>query len=117
MVVEWFKCKGDVWCELNKIDTEHKYLAELDGVYIIWCGDGKDRQVLKVGFGSIRTEILDNKQDIAVQAFKKIGIYVTWAEVSRFSQEGVYSFLIRELDPKFKIEPPKFFKTKVNLPW
>lgn len=115
MTVSWYKCLGDIWCELNKVDTSHKSLEDLEGVYIIW--EGKNKSILRIGYGLIKREILRNKSDIAVQAFSHLGLFITWAEVSEGSQKGVYSYLVKIIPPKIIEIEPKMFTTKVNLPW
>lgn len=116
MHVDWYKCQGNVWCELNKIDAEHKYIKGLDGIIIIWSGE--DKNVLKVAKGNVSSEIKKNKEDIAVQAFSHLGLFVTWTDdVSMFNKSNVYSFLINKLKPKFVEDEPKKSGEEVNLPW
>ena len=115
MTVSWYKCQGDIWCELNKIDTNHKNLEDVEGVYIIW--EGKNGSVLRVGFGLMKREIMRNKSDIAIQAFSHLGLFITWAEISENSQKGVYSYIVKTLKPKFIDIEPKLLVTRVNLPF
>ncbi|MBM2813410.1 MAG: hypothetical protein HW421_172 [Ignavibacteria bacterium] len=117
MEVDWYKCKGDVWCELDKIDLEHKYLKGLEGVYIIWSQPEGKRNILKVSFGSIRTELKRDKEDLSLMAFSNYGIFVTWADVSSFKRKGVASYLIDQLKPKFVEKNVQASHIDVNLPW
>ena len=116
MTIDWYKCKGNVWCELFKLDLSHKYLSGLTGVYIIWSGTG-EKSCLRVGYGDIQKELLKHSKDIAMNAFSHLGVYVTWAEVSAFKRKGVVSFLHQSLDPKFVEEEPKSSPVAVDLPW
>lgn len=117
MAETWFKCKGAVWCELFKVDLNHKYLADSEGVFVIWIGDYKDAKVLKVGSGSITKKLSAIKKDIAIQAFKFHGLFVSWTEVSAIKQKGMELFLINELKPRMQDSVPKAIPIKVNLPW
>ena len=117
MALEWFKCKGAVWCELFKVDIHHQYLAESSGVFVIWTGSSDSPNVLKVGSGHIPQKLAAIKKDLAIQAFKHLGLYVAWAEVSSLQQKGIELFLIKELKPKMQDSTPKAIPLKVNLPW
>lgn len=116
MELEWFKCKGNVWCELKKIDLNHKYLSGIKGVYVIWYGE-KNRTVLRVGSGNIQTSLIGNRNDIAVMAFASKKVFVSWAEVSMLSRSNVHAYLAQKLNPKFKDDYPDKSPTEVNLPW
>lgn len=113
----WFKCKGSVWCELFKVDLNHKYLADSEGVFVIWTGNTDSPKVLMVGSGSIPQKLNEIKKDIAIQAFKFHGLFVSWAEVSVLSQKGIELFLINQLKPKMQNEVPKAIPIKINMPW
>ncbi len=116
MEVEWYKCQGDIWCDLNKVDADHKYLKGVDGIMIIWSS--KDRNVLKVDIGKISNLIKENKADIAIQAFAHLGLFVTWTDdVPMLKKNQVYSYLVTELKPKFLDEPAKKSPLAINLPW
>ncbi len=117
MQLDWYHCKGGVWCELNKLDIEHEYLQDLSGVYIIWAGSAAERNFIKVGFGDIQDELRANRSDLAVQAFARMNLYVTWAEVGNFKLKSVYNFLVENLKPKLFEKIDKSGSTKVNLPW
>jgi hypothetical protein len=116
MKVEWYKCQGGIWCELNKVDTEHSILSNVTGVYVIWSGT-KERVIIKVGYGKISDELEINKSDFAVQAFASKGLYVSWAEVPLLKRKGVSSYLILTLNPKFVDIEVKSSEVPVNLPW
>jgi hypothetical protein len=116
MEVDWYKCQGNIWCELNKIDADHKYLKGVDGLMIIWSG--KEKSILKVSKGKISNMIKENKADIAIQAFAHLGLFVTWTDdVPMLKKASVYNFLVNKLNPKFmEVEAGKS-QTEINLPW
>ncbi|MFP4369168.1 MAG: hypothetical protein ACOC2K_02405 [Bacteroidota bacterium] len=116
MKVEWYRCTGWVWCNLYRLDIEHEYLDDLHGVYVIWAGEN-ERKVLKVGRGYIREELKEMKNDLAIQAFSHHGVFVSWAEVSGFTQGGVELFLNNVLSPAISEDTPKALPIKINLPW
>ena len=116
MQVDWYHCKGGVWCELNKIDLDHHYLEGLEGIYIVWYGTDK-KTVLKVGYGKIRDELRKSRFDITIQAFLRAGLYVTWADIPANIKEAAAGYLFKKLNPKFTRMPIKKITTKVNLPW
>jgi hypothetical protein len=115
MQVDWIMCKGNIWCELNKVDTDHKNLVGEQGVYIIWSGK-EAKNILRIGSGIIRSEILKNQKDIAMLAFFHVGVYVTWAEVGN-KKDNVVAYLQQKLHPKFMDNPSKASPVNVNLPW
>jgi hypothetical protein len=115
MEVEWVMCKGNIWCELNKIDAHHKNLEDEKGVYIIWSGRDQ-KSVLRIGHGLISDEIIKNQKDIAIHAFLQYGVFVTWCPVG-FRKEGVVAFLQNLLKPKFSDNRSTASAVKVNLPW
>lgn len=115
MQVEWYKCSGGIWCDLTKLDLEHKYLQGFDGVFILWSGSNP-KSVIKIGEGNVPKEFSELKKDLAVMAFSHLGLFVTWAEVPGSKREGVINFLAGELKPKFKVDS-KSKPVKVNLPW
>ena len=116
MELVWFKCKGRVWCELNKVDADHPNLEGVKGVYIIWRGE-KEHSVLRINHGTIVKEIMKNKKDHAIIAFSRFGVYVTWAAVPEEYIKNVHSYLDKILNPIIKDEAPNSMPLEVNLPW
>jgi|YNPMSStandDraft_2_1061718.scaffolds.fasta_scaffold03420_2 hypothetical protein len=112
----WYKCKGEVWCNLFKLDMDHQVLKNADGVYIIWTGVD-ERKVLKVGSGLIRSQLMSARQDITINAFANRGVFVTWSEVGKIKREGVEAYLINALNPLFVPVKPKAIPIKIKLPW
>ncbi len=115
-MASWYKCKGDIWCELFKLDMDHEVLRKADGVYIIWSG-AKERKILKVGSGSIRSQLMSAKTDLAIQAFANIGVFVTWVEISAIKRSGVELYLQNTLKPLILNHTPKAVSLKIKLPW
>lgn len=116
MDIDWYKCQGDIWCELYKLDLNHKYLSGLAGVFIIWSGK-TERTVLRVGYGDIAKELQKYSKDITIHAFQHHGVYATWAEVSMMKRKNVCSFLSKKLAPKFNDNVPDASPQEVELPW
>lgn len=116
MIIEWYKCKGGIWCELNKIDLSHDSFDKLSGVYVIWHSTNKP-VVVKVGSGIIRDELRKNKDDIAIQAFTKYGLFVSWAETPLLKRKPIETFLALELAPTIFPELSKTKPIQVNFPW
>ena len=116
MDLEWIKCVGNQWCQLNRLDLTHRNIKGLDGVYILWHGKD-ERVILKVGSGKIAQLLVENVDDIAVQAFEKYVLYVTWTSAPLLKRKGIEAFLFNTLSPKIKEEAPKAKPITVNLPW
>jgi hypothetical protein len=114
--VEWSKCTHDNWCDLFKLDLEHKYLQGINGVYILWYETDK-RNIIKVGQGDVAKSLIAEKSDLAIQAFAHHGLKVTWADVSTFKRKGVFNWLSDTLKPKIPVDQPKSSPVEVNLPW
>ena len=115
MYLDWYKCSGDVWCELNRVDLNHKYIQNTAGVYVIW--EGKDNSVIKVGHGKIGDELQNEVKDKAILAFSNLILFVSWAEVSMINRKGVYTYLSNALHPKISESDLKGSGIEVNFPW
>lgn len=116
MKIDWYKCEGDIWCDLEKVDAANKLFNQLDGVYVIWIGS-LNRTVLRIGHGNIRSQISANKNDLAVRAFSHLGVYITWCKVSENNQKGIHAYLSKTMFPKIMDNVPKVNQIEVNLPW
>ena len=117
MVVDWYKCKGDVWCDLFKVDIQSPLLSHLSGVYILWTGSEKNLTIIKVGFGLLIPEITASKQDFAIAAFASHGVYITWSRIPPISQKSICNFLIHKIKPRIYKFIPAADRIEVNLPW
>ena len=115
-MAEWFKCKGGVWCELYKLNLDHDYFAKSEGVFVIWAGMD-DKKIIMVGSGNIKKKLEEAKNDHAVTAFIKAGVFVSWIEVSMLKRNSAEVFLHNTLTPLITVNKPKGIPMKVNLPW
>jgi hypothetical protein len=115
--LQWYKCMGEVWCDLNRVDADHQNIAGISGAYIIWHGSDADHTVIKVGYGVVSKELKSNKDDIAVQAFAKYGLKVSWAEVPKSKLKGCAKYLTTSLKPKITEDIPKAKPFEVTSPW
>lgn len=116
MNVTWNDCKGDVWCHLNSVNLSHEHFDNMEGVYIIWYEE-TERTVVRVGQGVIKDRIAAHRKDKDVQAYKDLGLYITWASIAENNRDAVEAFLADELNPKVGDRFPDRKPLKVNLPW
>lgn len=116
-ILEWNKCKGDIWCDLFKLDLEHEYIVGVHGVYVLWHGDSGNYTPLKVGYGEINNELFVDRKDLAIQAFSHLGVKVSWAEVQGMKRKGVYAWLKNKLNPKIITDLQAGSPIECNLPW
>ena len=118
--LEWMRCWGDVWCTLNAVNLNHEYFdKDVSGVYIIWHG-GTSRtkpRVVYVGQGNIEERIMYHRQNSEVQAYKYLGLYVTWARVSERYRDNVEAYLADKWDPLVGERYPEALPIEVNSPW
>ena len=112
----WYKCKGDIWCELFKLDMNHEVLKKAEGAFIIWTGV-KERKILKIGSGSIRTHLMTARSDMAINAFSNIGVFCTWTELGALKRSGVELYLANTLKPLIATPTPRAIPIKIKLPW
>jgi hypothetical protein len=116
MEVDWYQCKGGVWCELNKLDIKHPYLKGLSGVYIIWY-EVDTRNIVKIGTGDIQKGLIDSMNSLAIQAFAKYRLFATWAELPKSKIEFVHGYLHRKLKPTISESAISPKSIEVDLPW
>lgn len=116
MEVQWNKCVGDIWCQLNNVDLKHSNFTHMEGVYIIWH-DGDEPTTVRVGQGVIRDRIAAHRKDPDVQAYARWTLYVTWAYVAQVHRDGVEAFLAEVLNPLIGERFPDRKPIPVNLPW
>ncbi len=117
-MLQWYKCKGDIWCDLFKVDLDHPSIRNTNGVYIIWYGKDDSRKVLRIGMGNIFTEISKLQKDLTYKAFSAHGVNVTWADVPIMKRAGVATYLINTLSPAILGDAlPRAIPIKENLPW
>jgi hypothetical protein len=88
----------------------------MDGVYIIWHG-GSNPKTVRVGQGNIRERLEAHRTDPDVQAYARLGLYVTWASVPEDSRDGVEAYLAQRLGPILGKRFPDTAPISVNLPF
>lgn len=115
-MAKWFRCKGGIWCELNKLDLSHDYMQAAEGVYVVWSGM-KDRKVLIVGSGKIGKQLHEVREQLFIKAFFHLGVYVSWVEVGSIKRAGVEAFLNKELEPAFPSKNAGSIPISIELPW
>jgi hypothetical protein len=118
LTLHWNRCQGDTWCKLNKVNLDHAHFNDMDGVYVIWHG-GSAAATVFVGSGQIRSALIEQRKNVQTQAFNSLGLFVTWARVTKEQQDSVVAFLNKVLKPKvvnsvFHLAPAE---SQVNLPW
>ena len=116
MEVNWIKCEGNKWCSLNTVNLDHPHFNNMDGVYIIWHG-GTNPATVRIGQGVMKDRLLAHRNDKQIQNYQNLGLYVTWAAVSKQSQDGVEAYLAQQLKPKVGERYPNVTLVCVNLPW
>ena len=118
LVMEWMKCLGDRWCNLFDVMLESNHFDELDGVYIIWYWHKKYLPcVVRVGQGSIREKLLQERQRPAMLALKDYDLLVTWVSVEESQRDGIEKYLGETLTPIIKRLLPEASPIRVMLPW
>lgn len=116
MQLSWTKCQGEVWCKLNGVNLSHEHFNNRFGVYVIWHG-GHTPAVVYVGQGLIRERLKSHRIDQRIQRFEALGLYVTWATVSRQSCDGVEAYLASHWRPRVGKQHPSAVPIQVNSPW
>ena len=112
MQLNWQKCQGNVWGNLMDVDLSHPHFNNMEGVYIIWQGNGS---VVRIGQGIIRDRLSAHRNDKAITAYPLL--YVTWAPVLASYRDGVERYLANILKPIVGGAFPNAIPTQVSLPW
>lgn len=116
MQLNWIKYTSGKWCQLNSLALDNPHFDRLAGVYVIWHG-GKKPATVRVGKGNIRDRLAHHKNDWEIQAYKELGLYVTWAAATPEYHEGIESYLARKLKPMVRRKISNARPIEVNLPW
>jgi hypothetical protein len=114
MNIDWCKCILQSRCRLNSINLNNEHFDNLIGVYVIWGGNDKSN-IVSVGQGIIRDELVEMKIDKIVQGYGP-DLFVTWAAVPKVSLEGVEAFLCNKLNPVIHHTVARLDPINVNLP-
>jgi hypothetical protein len=113
--ITWGKCTSGNWCQLNTVNLSSRAF-DGGGVYIIWHSGANPRTVY-VGQGVIRDRLNDHRDDPRIQAYAKLGLYVTWASVQVAERGGVEAYLAAKYDPLVGERRPAAAPISVNSPW
>lgn len=116
MQLNWIKCQGGVWGNLNTVNLNHSHFESMSGVYVIWHG-GDIPATVRVGQGDIKARLTAHRSDSEVQRYVDQTLYVTWASVPASSRDGVERFLASKLKPLVGKRFPDEENIPVNLPW
>jgi len=114
--VNWGHCTNNSWCNFLGLNLADSYFDGLEGVYIIWHG-GNNAKTVRVGQGIIRDRITVHRGEAEILEYKNLGLFVTWAVVSKEKRDGIERFLAEELKPLVGEAYPDAEPIKVNLPW
>lgn len=117
----WRQCadarERPMWCSLEKLDTST--ITATQGVYVVWHG-GEDPDTLRVGqafFDSIAASLERLRDDAALAAYRDLGLFVTWAEVTDAEAlDGIERYIADALAPLLG-KRPNAEPIEVNLPW
>ncbi|HPD34146.1 MAG TPA: hypothetical protein PKV40_07375 [Candidatus Kapabacteria bacterium] len=117
-MLEWYRCTGGKWCELEKLNVEHPAVRNTNGIYILWIDEDNHRKIIRIGQGNIYQEIIKLKNELVIKAFETHGLKITWAEVPLIRRPGVLIYFINTLNPMMLGgKPPRAIPIKENLPW
>lgn len=111
--VTWGKCLEGKWCNFLNLNLANEFFDNLEGVYIIWQRNGT---VIRVGQGIIRDRLTAHRNDEKILAYKKDGLFVTWAEVPTRQRDGVERYLAEHFKPLIGEKFPDVDPIEVNLP-
>jgi hypothetical protein len=118
LVMDWMKCMEDRWCNFFDVMLESNHFDGLHGVYIIWYWHKNFLPcVVRVGQGSIRERLLQERQRPAMLALKDNDLLVTWASVEDALRDGIERYLGETLTPIIKRLLPEASPIRVMLPW
>jgi len=108
----WQQCSGNEWGTLLGVDLNHVHFNNMEGVYIIWQGNGP---VIRVGQGNIKDRLYHHRNDPKITQHQSL--YVTWAPVQSLYRDGVERYLANTLRPIVGDVFPNAIPKPVSLPW
>ena len=113
MILNWITPddKNDHY-HFQNVDLSHSHFNDMEGVYIIWQGNGP---IVRVGQGIVKNRIASHRNDREVTAYGNL--YVTWAKVPAVYRDGVERYLANRLNPRVGDAFPDVDPIAVNLPW
>ena len=115
-LVQWIKCQGEVWCQMNSVDLNHSHFNNRGGVYVIWHG-GETPETVYVGqTNSLRDRLATHRMDDSIQRYQHLGLFVTWASVHPVDRDGIERYLFDTMRPKVSDRRPSALPIPVQLP-
>lgn len=113
--VTWIRNTENTWCGLHAVNLAHNHLNNVSGVYLIWHAGPTPRYV-RVGQGNIRDRLTHHRTDTAINAYRNLGLLVTWASVPDNHLDGVEAYLANQCNPLVGERFPNVVPISVNLP-
>lgn len=111
--LNWNTCGNQgSWCGFLSVDLGHSHFDGMEGVYIIWQGNGP---IIKVGQGTVKDRLASHRNDRRITAYDNL--YATWANVSAKYRDGIERYLADRLRPRVGDTYPDANPIAVNLPW
>jgi hypothetical protein len=101
------------WLGLHTVDLTP---MRAGGVYMIWHG-GSPGRVVRVGQGDIASRLTAHRSDRDIQAYNRLGLFVTWAAVDARYRDGVERYLADTWHPLVGGAFPSAAPIAVNSPW
>ena len=111
--LNWVKCQGEVWCNLEKLNLES--IGNVSGVYCVWHGGTNSRWV-RIGQGDIKERLANHRKDKEILAYSKFELFVTWVQVATNQRNGIEAYLANECKPLVGERFPDRTPIPVNLP-
>ena len=111
--VYWVKSQNGLWLPLETVNLSG---VTTFGVYVIWR-HGNPPHAVTVGQGTIKDRLTAHRSDLAILAYSRFGLSVTWAAVSKSQADGVERFLADHYRPLVGARYPAAAPIAVNLPW
>lgn len=111
--LNWNTCgNSGNWCGFFSVDLNHSHFMGMEGVYVIWQGNGP---IIKIGQGTVKDRLASHRNDKRITAYDNL--YATWASVPAKYRDGVEKYLADRLKPKVGDAYPDTNPIIVNLPW
>ena len=114
--LEWGRCTGGQWCQLQALNLLHPVFQNLYGVYVIWHA-GNAPRVVYAGKGNIAERLGAHRGSQEILQYAYNGLFVTWSAVLPSLADGVESFLLATLTPLENKQASTAPHVAVNLPW
>lgn len=106
--------------KLSDVDLTHQYFnTHREGIYIIYyLTHNSFISTVYAGQGNIKDRIYAHRNDDRIQRYAdNHTLYVAWAEVENYQQDGIEKYLHNTLNPWVLERSPDAQPIQVNLPW